>query len=85
MKAIIVAQTTFLAVRLARELGIPDAHCFSPEALKCGAGRGLTASALVIEENSGVTEDDVDTLQMTLIASGGPTYTFCRGFSGGAT
>lgn len=87
-KQIVVAGGIQRAAALAKELGIPDSDVLacSPRSIQSGAGRGLTADVVLIDDTAWPIGDrEVETLCSTLIASGGQVYAVTRVVPGAAT
>lgn len=75
---IIVAQTVVRAMGLSCELGIAEAVLVSPRSVRQGAGRGVVADAILIDDTAVLDGGTLDELRPALIASGGPVYRLQR-------
>ncbi|KWX66812.1 hypothetical protein ASJ79_05455 [Mycobacterium sp. NAZ190054] len=80
MRAIIAAHNIARAMQLSCELGFDKrpVALISPRAIKQGAGRGLTADIVLIDDQVDLGADGIETLRSTLIGSGGQMYRLSR-------
>lgn len=86
-KQIVVAGGVSRALNLAAELGLDHSTVLacSPRSVKAGAGRGLTADIVLVDDTAWPLGDaEGATLRATLIGSGGQMYQVSRVVPDGA-